>query len=343
MMLKATRNAIRESLIVGESPEMADVVDHIEEVADTDVPVLIEGERGTGRERVARAIHYASARRQSVFVAVKAESIPRALLADELLSRSGPIRRAQGGTLLLKDISTLPKGPQKGLAKVLKRRPAAEREDRRSDESGEQVDVRILAASDGDLESAVDANFFDRELYDRIGARKIRIPPLRRRLADLPRLVRHFLKEAAEDTGRAVQAVSPRALERMSHYSWPGNVAELKDVVRKLVRRVKRGPIDAADVDAALPAITQRIPVEDMAIEEVVRAKLREFFGRVGEYPVDNLYDDIMGRVERPLLDLVLEHTRGNQLRAAEILGMNRNTLRKKLAQHGIAETAPKK
>src|SRR5215208_5632619 len=150
MTSRATRAAIRESLIVGDSVEMADVVDRIEEVADIDAPVLIEGERGTGRERVARAIHYASARRQSAFVSVRAATIPRTMISDELFNRgSSPLRRANGGTLLLKDVATLPKGPQKGLAKVLKRR---ERDD---EGTGEQYDVRFIGASDADLETAV--------------------------------------------------------------------------------------------------------------------------------------------------------------------------------------------
>ncbi len=338
MSTRATRSAIRESLIVGDSAEMAEVIARIEEVADNDAPVLIEGERGTGRERVARSIHYASARRGCDFVAVKAESIPKALISDELFGvRSGTLRRAQGGTLLVKDVATLPRGPQRGLARVLKKRERG-----RDDSTGENFDVRVIGASDGELETAVNADSFDRELYDRLGARKINIPPLRRRLADLPRLARHFLKEAGEENGRSV-TISARALDRLARYPWPGNVAELKDLCRKLVLRHKRGTIDVGEVEAMLPHVSERIPVEDMAIEEVVRSKLKGFLRSLGDYPVENLYDDIIARVERPLLALVLEHTGGNQLRASEILGINRNTLRKKLAQHGIAESPGKR
>jgi two-component system, NtrC family, nitrogen regulation response regulator GlnG len=342
MSTRGIRSAIRESLIVGDSAEMAEVVARIEELADNDAPVLIEGERGTGRERVARSIHYASARRGCDFVAVKAESIPKAMISDELFGvRSGTLRRAQGGTLLVKDVATLPKGPQRGLAKVLKRRERG-RSERSDDSTGENFDVRVIGASDGELETAVNADSFDRELYDHLGARKIHIPPLRRRLADLPRLTRHFLKEAGEEIGHAAASVSTRALDRLAVYPWPGNVAELKDLCRKLVAAHKRGSIDVDEVDALLPQ-PERIPIEDMAIEELVRSKLKGFLRSVGDYPVENLYDDIIARVERPLLALVMEHAGGNQLRASEILGINRNTLRKKLAQHGIGETPAKK
>jgi len=332
------KRILRESLIVGDSPEMAAVVEQVEQAAETDNPVLIEGEPGTGRELVARTIHYAGPRRGADFVAVKAATIPRDLLEGELFgARAGTLRRANGGTLLLKDVDALPPGPQRGLAKVLRRR---ERE-----ESGELFDVRIIGATDGDLAPAVDSAVFDRELYDRLGVR-IHIPPLRKRMADLPKLVKRFLTQAGEELGRACPSIHDSALDRMAKYPWPGNVAELKDVARRLVLSWKgkgttRKPIDSALVEEVLPKVEERIPLEDMSFEELVRSKLKGFLRKVDGYPIDNLYDEVIGRVERPLLALVMEHAQGNQLRAAEILGLNRNTLRKKLAQHNLGGAAP--
>jgi two-component system nitrogen regulation response regulator GlnG len=330
------RKFLSESLIVGDSPEMAKVVEQVEDAADNDAPVLIEGEPGSGRELVARTIHYAGPRRGADFVALKAATIPRELLEGELFgARGGTLRRANGGTLLVKDVDTLPPGPQRGLAKVLRRR---ERE-----ETGELYDVRIIGASDGDLGEAVASAVFDRELYDRLGVR-IRIPPLRKRLADLPKLAKRFLTQAGEDLGVIAPRIHDGALDRMAKYPWPGNVAELKDVARRLVlgwkgqgTNAKRSAIDAALVDQILPKVEERIPSEDMSFEELVRSKLKGFLRRVDGYPIDNLYDEVIGRVERPLLALVMEYAKGNQLRAAEILGLNRNTLRKKLAQHNLA------
>jgi two-component system nitrogen regulation response regulator GlnG len=309
---------------------MGDVVNQVEEVAEDDVPVLIEGEPGSGRELVARTIHYAGPRRNAGFVAVKAANIPRALVEGELFGpQKGSLRRASGGTLLLKDVDTLPKGPQRGLAKVLRKRVTSR------EESGEHLDVRFIGATDGDLVQSVEADYFDRELYDRLGARRIKIPPLRRRADDIPRLVRHFLSQIGEELGRRI-AVTDRALTRLARYPWPGNVAELKDVLKRIAVKAKRGPIDAPEVEAVLTPLAERIPAEEMAFEEIVRNKLAGFLRRVDGYPVENLYDDVIARVEKPLLALVLEHTSGNQLKAAEILGLNRNTLRKKLADHKI-------
>lgn len=327
---------IGDDLIVGESAEMANVVDAIEECAEADVAVLIEGERGTGRELVARAIHYAGPRRRADFVALKAANIPRSLLDEELGPRT--LRRAQGGTLLLKDVVTLPRGPQRTLVRVLRRR---ERE--KDDTPHESWDVRLIASSDEDLAPAVDADAFDRELYDRLGVRRITIPPLRRRVADIPRLCHHFIRSIADEMNRPGMTFSSRAVDRLQIYPWPGNVGELKETMRRLMLRLKRGPVEASDVDEVLPTVPERVPIEDLSLEELIRCKLKGFLKRVDGYEMKNLYEDVITRVERPLIALVLEQTGGNQLRAAEVLGMNRNTLRKKLQQHGIAAEERKK
>jgi two-component system, NtrC family, nitrogen regulation response regulator GlnG len=312
---------------------MAQVVERVREAAATDAPVLIEGEPGTGRELVARAIHYAGRRRRHGFVAVKATTIPRDLLASELFGpRSVTLRRASGGTLLVKDVDALPPVQQRGLARVL-----------RGGEGG-RGDVRVIGASDGDVQGSVAACSFDRDLYDRLAAR-IHIPPLRRRLEDLPRLVRGFLEQAGKEIGRSRPRVTDGALERMARYPWPGNVAELKDVCRRLVRALK-GPREAVDltaVEGVLPKVHERLPLEEMSFEELVRSKIEPFLRRVDGYEVGNLYERVLAHIERPLLALVLEHTQGSQVRAAEILGLNRNTLRKKLAQHDLSAGGARK
>lgn len=326
---------LSETLLVSESIEMAEVLAKVEEAAANETPVLIEGEPGTGRELVARTIHYAGSRRSGDFVAVKATTMPRDVLASELFgARSVTLRRANGGTLLIKDVDALSQASQRGLARVVRRRSGD------APETGEPMDVRVIGASDGDLHESVNASIFDRDLYDRMVAR-IRLPPLRRRVADMPRLVRAFLEQAGKEIGRARPRITDGALDRMVKYPWPGNVAELKDICRRLVlavtRKSRRDPIDANLVEGLLPKVAERIPAEDMSFEEVVRSKLKPFLRRVDGYTLENLYDEVIARVERPLLALVMEHAQGSQLRAAEILGLNRNTLRKKLAQHDLA------
>jgi two-component system nitrogen regulation response regulator GlnG len=130
--------------------------------------------------------------------------------------------------------------------------------------------------------------------------------------------------------------LSSRAYERLVSYPWPGNVAELKGIARRLVYRAKRSRIEAGDVDAVLPAVAERVPLEQMSLEEMVRSKLAAFLRRVDGYPLSGLYDDVIARVEKPMLELVMKATGGNQLKAAELLGVNRNTLRRKLTEHGL-------
>ena len=141
------------------------------------------------------------------------------------------------------------------------------------------------------------------------------------------------------EVGRDRMNVSTRAHARLVKYPWPGNVAELKSIARRLVVRVTRSRLEAGDVDEVLPVVAERVPLEDLAFEEMVKSKLAGLLARIDGYPVHDLYEKVLARVERPLFDLVLVHTGGNQLKAAEILGLNRNTLRKKLADLGIDQT----
>jgi two-component system nitrogen regulation response regulator GlnG len=177
-----------------------------------------------------------------------------------------------------------------------------------------------------------------REFYELFRPRQIEVPPLRDRLDDLPALFERWIKHYSAEVARTKPSVSTRAIQRLTDYPWPGNVAELKSIARRLVVRVTRAKIEAGDVDEILPVVAARVPLEDLAFEEMVKAKLAGLLARIDGYPVHDLYEKVVARVERPLFDLVLAHTGGNQLKAAEILGLNRNTLRKKLADLGIAQ-----
>lgn len=311
-------------ILVGASAEMAIVVDAIAAAAADAAPVLVEGEHGTGRERVARAIHHAGRRSRGRFVTVAGASLPRAVLDEEL----GPgLVRAHGGTLCIKDVGALPRGVQRELVRLLRRR---EREDAHGH------DVRLVATTDEHLGAAVDAGAFEPELFERLAARRIVLPPLRRRVADLPRLVEHFVSQVADELHVARPRLHARAMDRLAAYSWPGNVGELKAVLRTAVVRAGEGGITAGLVEATLPKIVERLPLEDLALEDLVRAKLSAFLRRLDGQPVKDLHADVIGRVERVLVGLVLEDTGGHQVRAAEMLGLNRNTLRKKLGELGL-------
>jgi two-component system nitrogen regulation response regulator GlnG len=323
-MLHPTARAT--DFLVAESRAMRAVVAAVDAYADGGAPVLVCGEHGTGRELVARVLHQRGPRGRGRFVAVRptfeGPDVPQ-MGGDDACERArSALRAAIGGTLLVKDVSDLSAPSQRTLHHAIRDRDPA--------------GVQVVATADVDLERAVDAQIVSRELYGLFAARRIEVPQLRERIEDLPILFERWVKHYATEIGRARPSVSSRAHARLAAYPWPGNVAELKSLARRLVVRVDKPRIEAGDVDELLPVVAERVPLEDLAFEDMVKAKLAGLLARIDGYPVHDLYDKVLARVERPLFDLVLARTGGNQLKAAEILGLNRNTLRKKLADLGI-------
>ncbi len=321
--------------LVAESAAMRAVIATIDKLADSDGPVLVCGEHGTGRELVARVLHLRSPRRAGRFVAVRPGFDGPDASGDDSERARRALRSAQGGTLLVKDVCDVPAAGQRTLRRAIRSpdpQPA-----KRPDSSGEVFDVRVVGSADLDLERAVAAKILARELYEPMSARRIDVPPLRDRGGDIPTLVERWVRHYADEIGRGKATISTRAHERLVKYPWPGNVAELKNLARRLVINTTGARIEAGDVAAVLPVVAERVPMEDLSFEEMVKAKLSGFLSRMDGYPLHDVYEKILERVERPLFDLVLEKTGGNQLKAAEILGLNRNTLRKKLDAHGVA------
>lgn len=307
--------------------------DRVREVADGDTPILIEGERGTGREWVARLLHALGPRKSARFV--RSDPAAAHLPFDPQINETaqavdGDLARANGGTLLVKEVAHVGRGPQKRLVRALRRGP------QRREPSGEVHDVRLIAATCVDLERAVADELFDAELFESLRITRIVLPPLRQRADDVPVLVDHFARIEARELGVDRPSFSPRAMEKLGAYSWPGNVAELHSAVRRLCMRCRRGTIDVADVEAILPPVVERVPAEQLSFEEMVRAKIHALLMRMEGYPLEDLYEEVISRVERPLIELVLERTGNNRVRAAEMLGVNRNTLRKMIVGRGI-------
>ncbi|MEZ4358537.1 MAG: sigma 54-interacting transcriptional regulator [Kofleriaceae bacterium] len=323
--------------MVAQSPAMQRVVASLESFAGGDRPVLICGEHGTGRELVARVLHSRGARKGGRFIAVRptfeGSDVPSEPSDDSCARARRALCAAHGGTLLVKDVCDLSAPSQRTL-----RRAIRGRDGRRSDRDtpSEVFDVRVVVTADLDLEQAVQAKVIARELYDALAPQRIDVPPLRDRQDDLPKLFERWLQHYAAEVERGRVAISSRAMARLRAYPWPGNVAELKSVARRLVLRVPRARVEAGDIDEVLPVVAERVPLEDLSFEDLVKAKLKGLMARLDGYPVDDLYEKVVGRVERPLFDVVLAHTGGNQVKAAEILGLNRNTLRKKLQELGI-------
>lgn len=331
-------------LLVAQSDAMREVVASIERMAAHDEPVLVIGEPGSGRELVARLIHLSSRRRKRPLVTVRPGAAPKSIFVDEIEGTSNSaFHQAHGGTLLVKDVCELTRAAQRKLSRVL-RAPASGG----ADAGPESIyyDVRVVATCDPGLDRAARAEVFNRVLFDRLAASTIAVPPLRDRAPDVAPLAEQLVRQYARELGRSRMTIAARARDRLVAYPWPGNVAELKGVARRLVVCVKGTIVQAGDVDAVLPSLAERVPLEQMSLEEMVRCKLAAFLRRFEGYPIAGVHEDVLARVERPLLDLVMEHTGGNQVKAAEILGLNRNTLRRKLSEHGLVKgsrAAPKK
>ncbi len=317
---------------------MSAVVSAVEEAAAHDDPVLILGEPGTGRELVARIIHLASRRRRRELVTVRAGAAPKAIFVDEIEGTSdSAFHRASGGSLLVKDVCDLTRAAQRKLSRILRASRAGTPSASDAPAPAAPVyDVRVLATCAPGLDRAVAAEVFNRVLFECLASCVISVPPLRERVPDIVPLATQLIRQYAREIGRTKMTISTRAYDRLVAYPWPGNVAELKGIVRRLAVDVRRSHVEAGDVDAALPLLAERVPLEQMSLEEMVRCKLAAFLRRLDGYPVAGVHEDVLARVERPLLDLVMEHTGGNQVKAAEILGLNRNTLRRKLTEHGL-------
>ncbi len=325
--------------IVGTTPGMQEIFKTIGRVAPTDATVLIEGESGTGKELIARAIHSYSPRWSSAFTALNCSAVPRELLESELFGhergaftgatgqRAGVFEVAQGGTLFLDEIGDMPLELQAKLLRVVQEKELT----RVGGREVIKTDVRLIAATNQDLERAVAQSKFREDLYFRLRVVPIRVPPLRQRSGDIPDLVHYFLDKINREMGTKINGVSKEAIDLLNRHTWPGNVRELENtLVRAAV--MAPGPTLMPHDLALVQREGEATVYDDLSLEDVVRLKLREYFRQIGNVEPKDLYELILQRVERPLIELTLERTQGNQLRAASMLGINRNTLHKKIA-----------
>jgi two-component system, NtrC family, nitrogen regulation response regulator GlnG len=329
------------SALIGRHPRMQELYKAIGRIAGSDVTVLLRGESGTGKELVARAVHHYSRRSGRTFVAVSCAAIPATLLESEMFGhergaftdakerRLGKFELAQGGTLYLDEIGDMPVELQTKLLRALQERTI----ERVGGHESIRVDVRVIAATNRDLETAMREGGFREDLYYRLNVVTLNLPPLRERRRDVPLLVEHFLAKHAEELGD--RGVAPEALDRLVGHEWPGNVRELENVIQRAMVLAQNGVILPEHLPIGPVSAAASVAV-DATLEEIIERKLLECVRGLRERSNANLYDLIIGLVEKPLLRAVLRETTGNQVRAAQILGINRNTLRKKLTEHGI-------
>ncbi|MGF1592024.1 MAG: nitrogen regulation protein NR(I) [Kiloniellaceae bacterium] len=328
--------------LIGRSQAMQEIYRVLARLMATDLTVMIYGESGTGKELVARALHDYGKRRRGPFFAVNMAAIPRELIESELFGHekgaftgatmrsSGRFEQASGGTLFLDEIGDMPLEAQTRLLRVLQ-------EGEYTTVGGRtpiRADVRIVAATHRDLRQMVRQGLFREDLFYRLSVVPIRLPPLRERSEDIPELVRHFFAQAQEE-GLSPKAIDGDAMEALKAYPWPGNVRELENLVRRLAVLYSQETIDRAVIASELSEGRPAEPGAAAPAESLggaVEQHLRAYFAAHGDgLPASGLYDRILREIERPLIELTLSATRGNQIRAAKLLGLNRNTLRKKI------------
>lgn len=331
--------------LVGRSPAMQEVYRTIARVLSNDLSILVLGESGTGKELVAEAIHSLGQRRTRPFVAINMAAIPRELIEAELFGyekgaftgaharTAGKFEQAQGGTLFLDEIGDMPMEAQTRLLRVL--------------QSGEvttvggskavRVNVRIIAATNKDLPRLIEDNRFRQDLYYRLNVVPIALPALRERREDVILLARHFLERAALE-GLPRKSLADDAAQLLMAYYWPGNVRELQNMMQRLSVLSRENIITAEILRNMLPM--DAMPADHVAPSDQLSYAVRDWAKRqlgvgLGQSQ-RNLHDDLLAMVEPILLQEVLSSVDGNQIRAAGLLGINRNTLRKKLTDYGL-------
>jgi len=335
--------------LIGRSPAMQEIYRAIARLMGTDLTVMITGESGTGKELVARALHDFGKRRSGPFVAINMAAIPRELIESELFGHErgaftgatarsmGRFEQAKGGTLFLDEIGDMPAEAQTRLLRVLQ-------EGEYTAVGGRapiRVDVRIIAATHRDLPQLIRQGLFREDLFYRLNVAPIRLPPLREHSADIPALVRHFTSLAARE-GLPLKIIDESAMERLRRYRWPGNVRELENMVRRLAALYSQEVIGLDVIDAELaeappPAVLPAETAGGEGLAAAVERHITDYFAaHRGIQPASGLYDRVLREIERPLIAATLGATRGNQIKAAHLLGLNRNTLRKKIRELDI-------
>lgn len=345
-----TRKDKDKNILIGRSPAMQEIYRAMARVVQTDLTVLITGESGTGKELVARAMHEHGPRRENPFVPVNMAAIPRELIESELFGHErgaftgaetrtlGRFGQAKGGTLFLDEIGDMPLEAQTRLLRVLQ-----EGEYRTvGGQTSIKTNARIIAATNKNLKVMVKEGDFREDLYFRLNVVPLSIPPLRDRTEDVPDLAEHFLEKVTE-TGLPYKTLTNGAKKVLQSFDWPGNVRELENLLRRLCALHPGQQIDGAAVKAEFDRSTSELaggPMSIMAnvtggnLSQTVRIHLDQYFDFHDDgLPPPGLHARILREVERPLIQKVLAATKGNQVKAADLLGVNRNTLRKKIRE----------
>lgn len=342
--------------LIGRSPAMQNVYRIMARLMNTDLTVMITGETGTGKELVAKALHDFGQRRNAPFVAINMAAIPKELIESELFGHEkgsftgavskniGRFEKAKGGTLFLDEIGDMPMEAQTRLLRVLQEGEFV------SVGGGDpvKINVRIIAATHRNLKTLIAQGLFREDLYYRLNVAPINLPPLRDRKSDIDDLVRFFLANYSEENNLAPKVMAANAIEQLKVHDWPGNIRELENIVQRLAALYNEDEISFENVITELSEgnILQS-DIDDQnsdqlhfseTLQQSIHRHLKKYFNAhiADELPPKGLYGRILNEMERPLIELSLNATKGNQIKAAEMLGLNRNTLRKKIKELNI-------
>jgi two-component system nitrogen regulation response regulator GlnG len=340
-ILKDNDNIFDEDLpIVGSSTSMQDVYRVLAKLVNSDLTVMIKGESGTGKELIAKALHEYGPRKEKPFIAINMAAIPRELIESELFgyergaftgadkSTKGKFELADGGTLFLDEIGDMPVEAQTRLLRVL--------QDGCFTAVGGKntiyTNVRIVAATHRNLTNMINDGLFREDLFYRLNVVPINVPSLRDRSDDIPLLINHFLKKYI-DNEKDKKSFDKEALNELIDYHWPGNVRELENLIKRIIILVPQNIIDKDTLNTFMSKVEKNNPnFSSASLGASVEKHLNQYFDtHKNELPANGLYDRIIHEVERPLIIKTLKLVKGNQLKASELLGINRNTLRKKI------------
>ena len=343
---EATNHSDSLHFIVGRTQPMLNIYKMIGRVAERDITVLITGESGTGKELVARAIHSNSKRKDRKIVAVNIAAIPKELLESELFGyekgaftgagglRRGRFEEAHNGTLHLDEIGDMPADLQTKILRILEERQFY----RLGSEKPTSVDVRIIASTNKNLEQEVKNGNFREDLYYRLNAITIEIPPLRERLEDVIPLALHFLDKYSKELGIRKRLMSEDAQRALLSYDWYGNVRELENMIKRLLVLTSDSVITKETLLDIAPPLEGGIRGSCDSLDKLITNEIKLLLDGSGEGSSVKVYEEMMRKVEKPLIKSVLAVTKGNKKKAASLLGINRNTLSKKIEELGLRE-----
>ncbi len=343
--LKETfKDAAEHHGMVGKSPSMIKIYKTIGRIAEKDLTILIQGESGTGKELIASAIHFNSLRHKEKMVSVNIAALPKDLLESELfgyekgaftgaaINKHGRFEEASGGTLHLDEIGDMPLELQTKLLRVLEEKKFY----RLGSEKPVLADVRIIVSTNKNLVHEVSIGKFREDLYYRLNAITIDVPPLRERKEDIPVLLDYFLEKYSIEFGLGKRNFTEGAKQLLLDYSWPGNVRELENTTKRVILLTSDSRINPENLLDAAPYLKSPKSEGDGPLFELYTDRLKRIIDDNSDKDSGRIYDQVIRKIEKPLIEEILRLAKGNKKKAAAILGINRNTLSKKMEEYGI-------